>query len=212
MKIINKFNPIIIYYFIKKILLIRTFKKVGNNFIYDPKSCFLTPQYIELGDNVFIGDNAYISANLKIGNNVIIGPKLLILGGNHIFAVKGKSVRFLHPKERENVKTIFIEDEVWCGASVIVLDGVKIGMGAVIGAGSIVSKEIPPYVIAVGNPCKIIKMIFDNETLINHIKDLGKSEEYAINIMNYRFQKLKELNIENLPIVDKTKDYWEFNK
>jgi len=192
-KLYKIFNPFALYYFLKKKIILNRFRKVGKNFSFDLKSSILTPQFIEVGDNVFIGEYAYISAEVKIGNNVMFGPRPIILGGDHIFAVGGRSVRFLKPKYRENVKPINVDDEVWCGASVIILGGVKVGMGAVIGAGSVVTKEIPPYVVAVGNPCKPIKKIFEDDILVKHLIDLKKSKEEAMSIKKIRTKILKEL-------------------
>ena len=62
---------------------------------------------------------------------------------------------------RVSSKPIVIEDDCWLGGGVIVLAGVTIGKGSVIGAGSIVTKDIPPYSVAVGNPCKVMRTIED---------------------------------------------------
>jgi acetyltransferase-like isoleucine patch superfamily enzyme len=205
-------NPFAVYYFVKTRVIINKFRKVGSNFSFDPKSRIVTPQLIEIGDNVFIGEAAHISAELTIGNNVMFGPRPVILGGDHIFAVKGRSMRFLHPKHGENSSPIFIDDEVWCGACVIILKGVKIGMGSVIGSGSVVAKEIPPYVVSVGNPCRPIKRIFDDEILVNHLITLGKEEKEAIRIKEQRNKMLQEFHLDSLPIIDNTDGYWEFKK
>lgn len=139
-----------------------------------------------IGNNVFIGEKAHISAHINIGNNVMFGPRPIIVGGNHLFAIKNKSVRFLQPANRENVKLITIEDEVWLGAGIIILGGVTIGMGAVIGAGSVVTKSIPPYTVAVGNPCKVKKRIFTDEVLEEHLKNLNYSKETIKNVISKR--------------------------
>ena len=59
----------------------------------------------------------------------------------------------------EYAKPVIIYDNVWIGGNVTILPGVKINQGAIIGAGSVVTEDIPPYVIAVGNPCRVIRSI-----------------------------------------------------
>ncbi len=205
-------NPLFWYYFIKKKNILKKIKKYGDNFIFDPRSSFLKPELMEIGDNVFIGEYAYISAEIKIGHNVMFGPRPIIVGGNHYFGIRGESVRFLYPKKRENSKQIVINEEVWCGSSVIILGGVHIGIGSVIGAGSVVVNDIPSYVVAVGNPCRPVKMIFEDDVLVDHLVKLGKDISEAIMIKEARGNELKRLNLEDLPIVDKTNEYWKFKK
>jgi acetyltransferase-like isoleucine patch superfamily enzyme len=198
------------YRYYRKMVFLKKFKKVGKNFIFDPFSKIYHAEYIEVGDNVFIGEDAHISGEIKIGNNVMFGPRPMIIGGSHFFAVKGRSVRVLHPKDRENWEPIVVEDEVWCGASIIIPSGVILGMGCVIGAGSILTKSIPPYTVAVGNPCKPIKRIFSEGNLRDHLVSLGKSGEAAKRIVERRKRELYKWNLNNLPIIDKTNQYWEF--
>jgi acetyltransferase-like isoleucine patch superfamily enzyme len=207
---IKYFNPNNYLLYIKKKTLMLQLKRVGKNFICDPNSSIDYPKYVEIGDNVFIGEQAHISAEVKIGNNIMFGPRPMIIGGNHYFAVKGRSVRFLHPKERENAEPIVVEDEVWCGASVLILGNVVLGMGCVIGAGSVVAKSIPPYTVALGNPCHPIKTIFSDNDLIEHLKQLGLTQGEALAIQSRRKSELKTWGIIDIPIVDKTNSYWEF--
>ncbi len=172
---------------IKKILTdkkINMFKSHGENVIIDFKSSSFSYSNIDIGNNVFVGSGAYFAADLKIGNNVLFGPRVTILGGDHIFGIVGKSVRFLKPKGNENSLSVLIEDEVWCGANVTILKGVKVGMGCVIGAGSVVAKEIPPYTVAVVNPCKPIKRIFTDEDLREHLKILNYSSKISEEVLN----------------------------
>lgn len=184
----------------------RKIHSVGNNFKFDPNSSIFTPQLLTIGDNVFIGEKAHIAAHVTIGNNVMFGPRPMIIGGNHLFGVRNKSMRSLQPKNRENVKLITIEDEVWCGAGIIILGGMTLGMGSVIGAGSVVTKSIPPFTMAVGNPCKVIKKIFSDEALLEHIQILGKSESEALEIIERRNAAISGLDLE---IVDHTNTYWD---
>ncbi len=122
---------------------------------------------------------------LEIGDFVSIGPNVtFILGGNHYintittFPFKAKYFGKKEPEALTKGK-IIVEDDVWIGMNSLILSGVRIGKGAVVGAGAVVAKDIPPYAIAVGNPCKIVKYRFDKE-----IQEKLKNIEY----MNYAFK------------------------
>ena len=87
-----------------------------------------------------------------IGNNVRVGANVLIVDGD---------AHQNDPRSKEN-RPIFIDDNVWIGTSVIVLKGVSIGRNSVIGAGSVVTKDIPANVVAAGNPCRVIKPLSED--------------------------------------------------
>ena len=81
-------------------------------------------------------------------------------------------MRFVHaPGTRGEIR---IEQDVWCGANVLILKGVIIGEGAVIGAGSVVAKSLPPYTICVGNPCRPKALRFTDEELRKHLQMTGR--------------------------------------
>jgi acetyltransferase-like isoleucine patch superfamily enzyme len=94
-----------------------------------------------------------IQQSLSIGDNVIIGPYCYITDYDHAFQIKKVPIK----NQGYIVKKIIIENNVWIGAHVTVLKGITIGEGAVIGAGSVVTKDISPNVIAAGNPAKVIR-------------------------------------------------------
>jgi maltose O-acetyltransferase len=108
---------------------------------------------IEIGERVFINYGVSISAHklVKIGNRCQIGNYSLLMD-NDFHQISNKQV----PGES---KTIILEDDVWLGARVIVLKGVTIGQGAVIGAGSVVTRDIPPRSVAIGAPARVIKTL-----------------------------------------------------
>lgn len=130
----------------------------------------------EIGDNVSIGDNVELRSNgssivkigsgtsinrnsmimgvVTIGENCAIAPGCCIVGSNHIFTDSTLSIK----EQGLERKGINIESDVWIGANACVMDGVTIGRGSIIGAGSVVTKNIPSYSIAVGNPCKVINV------------------------------------------------------
>ena len=119
------------------------------------------PFMCDYGYNIEIGENFYANHNLiildgnkvKFGNNVFIAPNCSFYTAGHPLDVERRN------QGLEYAKPIEVGNNVWIGGNVVVLPGVKIGDNVVIGAGSIVTKDIPENVIAVGNPCRIIKKI-----------------------------------------------------
>lgn len=124
------------------------------------------PRQTKIGSNFICSEysivNAYDSHGIYIGNNVLLGPRVYIRGANHNFDNLNIPINQQgHYAERISYHSqnysIVIEDDVWVGANTIILPGVKIGKGSVIGAGSVVTKDIPEFSIAVGSPAKVIK-------------------------------------------------------
>jgi acetyltransferase-like isoleucine patch superfamily enzyme len=110
--------------------------------------------YIELGDNVFIGHACEFVCNARIviGNNCLIASKTTINNTGHEFK---KNLKFnLQPI---TTKEIIIEDDVWIGTSCVILQGVTIGKGAIIAAGSVINKSIPANEVWGGVPARFIK-------------------------------------------------------
>lgn len=146
------------------------FEKHGNNFHFDPAGTY-TFENVSLGNNVYLGKGAVLVAaksKIIIGNNVMFGPFVSIFGGGHNASVVGKFMVDVHEKRPEDDLGVIIEDDVWVGTRAIILKGAKIGRGAIIGAGSVVTREIPPYAIAAGSPAKVLKYRFDIETTLKH--------------------------------------------
>lgn len=110
---------------------------------------------IVLGKNVFINSNCYFmdGAKITVGDNVFIGPSCGFYTANHPLDYQTRNQGI------EQALPILIGNNVWLGGNVIVLPGVKIGDGCVIGAGSVVTKDIEVNSIATGVPCKVIKKI-----------------------------------------------------
>lgn len=128
-----------------------------------PHCCMLTtegPQsLISIGDNCsFSGVSIWSFKSINIGNNVRVGANCVIMDGD------------AHQNDpRAGVNSpIVIEDNVWIGTNVIVLKGVTIGKNSLIGAGSIVTKDIPANVVAAGNPCRVVKQL--DEAIIKKLE------------------------------------------
>lgn len=112
--------------------------------------------------NVVIGENCSLqqfsmisgfTEGVRIGNGVRIGAHTLLIGSNHDFGSKDLPIW----QQGSTSKGIIIHNDVWIGSNATILDGVEIGMGSIIGAGSVVTKNIPPYSIAVGVPARVIR-------------------------------------------------------
>ncbi|MDR2949061.1 MAG: sugar O-acetyltransferase [Prevotella sp.] len=136
-------------------LLQKLFGRFGlNSAIDQPFQC-------EYGYNIYIGKNFYANtgclfddyARIVIGDNVMLGPNVGIYTSAHPFSVKEGVINLIAP--------IVIGNDVWIGGNVIIMPGVIIGNNSMIGAGSVVLNNIPPDVIAVGNPAKPIKKMID---------------------------------------------------
>lgn len=107
-----------------------------------------------IGKNSGVGFGCEINNGVTIGDNVMMGPHVLIYTQNHCTANPDVPMR---EQGMTEIRPVIIEDDVWLGARVCILPGVTIGKGSVIGACAVVSKDIPPYSIAVGNPARVVK-------------------------------------------------------
>lgn len=126
-------------------------------------NAYLEPPFrCDYGSNIKVGKNFYTNFNcvildvntVTIGDNVLFAPNVQIYTAGHPLDVKGRvedAIEFGYP--------ITIGDNVWLGGGVIVCPGVNIGENTVIGAGSVVTKDIPANVVAAGNPCRVIRAI-----------------------------------------------------
>ena len=119
----------------------------------------LPPFYIDYGKPVTIGERCFIQqcctffgrGGIIIGNDVFIGPKCNLITINHDPNPDNRSATYGRP--------IVIEDKVWIGINATILPGVKIGYGAIVGAQSVVTHDVPPMTVVGGNPARIIKKI-----------------------------------------------------
>lgn len=117
---------------------------------------------ITIRDNVTLNDYVHIGANhhVELGNNVLVASKVYISDHGHgAYSGAGQASPDMAPAARPLTtgQAVVIEDNVWIGESASVLAGVRIGRGSIIGANSVVTRDIPPYSIAVGTPARVIK-------------------------------------------------------
>jgi maltose O-acetyltransferase len=126
----------------------------NNNFINTGFKC-------DYGYNIHFGSRLEMNYNcvfldtcpITVGNNVFIGPNVQVYTVNHPLDVPRRN------KNLEIGKGVVIGDDVWIGGSAVLLPGVKIGRGSTIGAGSVVTKDVPANSLAVGNPAKVIRKL-----------------------------------------------------
>ena len=157
--------------FIKRKTYYSKFHSVGENTFID-KSCRGFLKHVEIGSHCSISENCYFNsylANVKIGDWVAIAPEVLFITGNHKIDALGKYILENEKRSEDQLdKDIIVEDDVWIGSRAIILKGVTIHKSAVIGAGAVVTKDVPAYAIVGGNPAKIIKYRFSEEEQKEH--------------------------------------------
>ncbi|GAB5404484.1 MAG: hypothetical protein Aurels2KO_27150 [Aureliella sp.] len=133
------------------------FRTCGKSVVFDPFDSF-TYETIDLGDRVYIGSGARFSsvAGIAIGDGVMFGPGVAIQAGDHNISLNGRMMIDVEHKRSGDDLPVTIECDVWIGSNVTILKGVSIGRGAVVGAASVLTKDVEPYAIVVGNPARII--------------------------------------------------------
>ena len=138
------------------------------------------PFHCDYGYNIEVGDHFFANygltvldvAKVTIGDNVQIAPNVSIYTAGHP----------IHPDSRnsgyEYGIPVVIGDNVWIGGNVVILPGVTIGSNSVIGAGSVVAKDVPEWVIAVGNPCRVVRAITEEDRKFYFQKRVFDVEDY----------------------------------
>jgi acetyltransferase-like isoleucine patch superfamily enzyme len=126
-----------------------------------------------IGDDVYIGNNACLKSEhgkIIIGNHVMLGPNVHIHGGNHKYDKIGVYMKENHRKSPDEDGIVKICDDVWIGSGSYILKGVTIGEGSVIGACTVVVKNVAPYSVVVGSLQRKVFQRFDAISLAQHKK------------------------------------------
>jgi maltose O-acetyltransferase len=129
--------------------------QTGQNLIIEP------PFYCSYGQNIHIGDHVYLNVlctildcnEVRIGNHVMIGPSVQIYTAAHLLQAEPRN------QGLEVAKPVVIDDNVWLGGGAILLPGVRIGRNAVVGAGAVVTRNVPANMVVAGNPARVIREI-----------------------------------------------------
>jgi maltose O-acetyltransferase len=139
---------------IRRLVCSPLFKHSGKQIVIERGAYFGTGRGISIGDRSGIGVNAQLRGTINIGSDVMMGPDVVILTANHMF---DKTAIPMDQQGMAGELAVTIEDDVWIGIRVIILPGKRIGRGAIIGAGSVVTKDVPPFAVVGGNPAQVIR-------------------------------------------------------
>lgn len=132
----------------------RLFKSCGTGLRVAPGVRFGSGRRISIGNNSNLSFNSWLYGDITIGSYVMMGPRITIITENHRF--DDPDVPMALQGQAES-KPVVIDDDVWVGARSIILPGVTVGAHSIIGAGSVVTKDVPPWSIVGGNPAKVIR-------------------------------------------------------
>lgn len=127
---------------------------VGNNVAFGSRAYVAPPEYAKFGDNVRIGSDFHLETNLEVGSDVLISSRVSIVGNDHDlhnpeFPVFGS--------KRNAPSVVILEGDNLIGHGSIIVGSVRVGYGAVVGAGSVVVHDLPPNSISVGSPARPVK-------------------------------------------------------
>lgn len=202
------------------IILKNRLKYCGRNTIIE------YPFYVDSPNGIFLEENVKIRHNCKFINSPtekifikkysVLAPGCTIISNSHISTVGIPQFLLGASHINDKSKDVVIEEDVWIGGNVTILPGVKIGRGAIIGACSLVTKDIPPYALAVGSPARIVQKIFEIKDVLRHETLLYPpaerfTEAELTNLFETKYKGFKTYGInapltnEQLNILQKTK-------
>lgn len=162
-------------FFYKKMM-----RRCGHHVRFSALTSEFTYRNISIGDEVYIGPRAMFlctESQIIIGNKVLFGPHVTIIGGDHRVTDVGRFIYDVHDKHPEDDQDVRIDDDVWIGTNTTLLKGVHVGRGAVVAAGALVVKDVPPYAIVGGVPAKVLKYRFTPDQIRAHERQLYSEEE-----------------------------------
>lgn len=166
--ILRRVRSALIVYLHRKVL------SVGPDFHVGTRSRLWAPNHIVIGKSVYLGKEVHIECDVRIGDYVVIANRVAFLARrDYDFSIVGTPIRFnpviaptvTSPLSREI--EVRVGRDVWIGFGAIVLSGIELGAGCIVGAGSVVTKDVPPYAIVAGNPAVVKGQRFNNAAEIS---------------------------------------------
>lgn len=140
--------------FLRRIFFKAMFRRLGRGGLVDYKTYFRYPSKMSIGNHSYINHGCCLygssleGVEIVIGDDVALGPHVKIFTATHDYSTYDL---------KDVAATVRVEDNAWVGGGSIILPGVTIGRGAVIGAGSVVTRDVPPFSVAVGNPARVVR-------------------------------------------------------
>ena len=142
-------------YWLRRLLMRLIADNCGDSIIIKQNAYVGSGVGLSIGSNSQIGANSHIGPYVTIGNDVVMGPDVVIMTTAHAFEDPSIPVRL---QGSLPIRPVIIADDVWIGTRAVILPGIEIGKGAIIGAGSVVTRNVAPYAIVGGNPAGVIRM------------------------------------------------------
>ena len=151
-------------------------RECGKNVYFGHKADVAGWNNLHIGNDVSIGNNCNFmttKAEIFIGDHVMFAPNVRVVTGNHVIDNPRKFMTEFKDEDKRDKddQNIIFEGDNWIGVNATILKGVTIGYGAVVGAGAVVTKDVEPYGIVGGNPARLIKRRFDDETVRKLMED-----------------------------------------
>lgn len=138
----------------RRVLASQIFENCGRNVRINSKANFGTGRYIVIGENSSLGRDCWIGNDTKIGDDVMMAPQVIILSNSHNHDRVDIPMRNQGAAEP---RSVVIGNDVWIGTRSIILPGICVGSHSIIGAGSVVTKDVPDWAVVAGNPARIIR-------------------------------------------------------
>lgn len=164
----------------------------GVDFHIGRRTRIWAPHHARFGSHVYIGKEVHIEANCTVGDYCLIANRVAFVGRNdHDYRAIGFPVRYSpwigseRFSNRYTKSEVTVESDVWIGYGAVLLTGVKIGKGALVAAGSVVTRDVEPYSIVAGNPSKVVGYRFADTTERSLHEDLIAHGRFALSERGY---------------------------
>ena len=132
---------------------------------------FVFPGKVSLGVQCYVGSGSFLDGDITVGDYTMLASNVAIVGGDHGYGTPGVAMR---DGGREHWNPTIIGSDVWVGHGAIILNGLTVGDGAIIAAGSVVTKNVEPFAVMAGNPARFLRWRFDQQGQDVHAEKLLK--------------------------------------